>query len=82
MFHSFLSDDSKQDSTTTTTAHRKRLVEILKEHKVLMSTLGTIWGNTDGCAEQYRCVSTLYLMSVMSQFYSITIGKFIIAPGY
>ena len=28
-FHYFLSDDSKQD-TVTTTAHRKRLIEILK----------------------------------------------------
>ena len=35
VFHYFLSDDSKQDATTTT-AHRKRLIELLKEQKVLM----------------------------------------------
>ena len=30
VFHSFLSDDRKQDSDTTT-AHRKRLISLLKE---------------------------------------------------
>ena len=29
VFHSFLSDDNKQDATTTT-AHRNRLIELLK----------------------------------------------------
>ena len=52
------SDDSKQDSATTN-AHSKRLIELSKEQKVLTSTLGTIWENTDGCAEQYRCASAL-----------------------
>ena len=32
VFHSFLSDDIKQDSATTT-AHRKRLIELLKKQK-------------------------------------------------
>ena len=46
----FLSDDSKQDAATNT-AHRKRFIELLKEKKVLTSTLSTIWENTDGCAK-------------------------------
>ena len=58
MFHSFLSDDRKQYASTTT-AHGKRLIELLKEQKVLTSTLSTIWGNTDGCAEQYICASAI-----------------------
>ena len=37
---------------------------------------------TDGCAEQYRCASALYLMSVMSQCYSIIIDQGISAPGH
>ena len=44
--------------------------------------MGTIWGNTGGCAEQYRCASKLYLMSVMSQCYSILIDRGISAPGH
>ena len=39
-------------------------------------------GNTDGCAEQYICASVLYLMSVISQTYSIIIDRGISAPGH
>ena len=38
-------------------------------------------GNTDGCEEQYICASALYLMSFMSQFYSIIVYQGINAPG-
>ena len=38
--------------------------------------------NTDGCAEQYRYVSALYLMSFMSQTYSNIIGRGISTPGH
>ena len=83
MFHSFLSDDSKQD-TATNTAHSKHFIKILKEIKMLTSSLSKIWDNTDGeedgCAEQYRCASALYLMSVMSQYYSVIIYCGISSP--
>ena len=58
VFHSFLSDDSKQDAATTT-AHIKRLMSFLKNKHVLTTSLSTIWENTDGFAEQYRCASAL-----------------------
>ena len=61
VFHSFLLNDSKQDAATTT-AHSKCLIELLEEQKVLTSTLITLWGNTDGCAEQYVCASVLYII--------------------
>ena len=50
VFHSFLSDDSKQDAATTT-AHSKRLISLLKNKQVLTTSLSTIWENTDGCAD-------------------------------
>ena len=50
--------------------------------KILTTSLSTIWENTDGCAEQYRFTSALYLMSVMSQCYSILIDRGISAPGH
>ena len=80
MFHYFLSDDSKQDAATTT-AHSKRLISLLNNKQVLTTLLSTIWEHTDGCAEQYRFTSALYLMSVMSQTYSIIIDRGISAPG-
>ena len=81
LFHSFLSDDSKQDSDTTT-AHSKRLISLLKDKKVLKTPLSKIWGSTGGCAEQYICAYTLYLMSVISQCYYIIIHRVISAPGH
>ena len=51
-----------------------------KRKKSLTSSLSKIWGNNDGCAEQYRCASALYLMSVMSQCYSVLIDCIISAP--
>ena len=77
----FLSVDSKQDSASTT-AHSKRLISFLNNKQVLTKALSTIWENTDGCAEQYRCASALYLMSVMSQTYSIIIDRGISEPGH
>ena len=49
--------------------------------KELTSVLSTIREYTDCCAEQYRCASALYLMSVMSQCYSIVIDRGISAHG-
>ena len=46
-----------------------------------MSSLSTIWENTDGCAEQYRCASELYLVSVLSQLHSIIFNRGISATG-
>ena len=42
VFHSFLSDDSKQYAATTT-AHSKRLISLLKNKQVLTTSLSTIW---------------------------------------
>ena len=81
VIHYFFLDDSKQDSATTTT-HSKCLIELLKEQKKLTSTLSTIWENTYGCADQYRCASELYLMSVLSQRHSIIFDRGISAPGH
>ena len=49
---------------------------------MLTTSLSIIWENTDGCAEQYRRASALYLMSVMSQTYSIIFDRVISAPGH
>ena len=58
VFHSFLSDYSKQDADTNT-AHSKRLISLPKNKQVLTPSLSKIWENTDGCAEQYRRASAL-----------------------
>ena len=75
-----MSYDSKQDAATKN-AHSKRFIEMLKEQKVLTSTLSKIWENTDGCAEQYKCASALYHNSVLYQCYSVIIDQGISARG-
>ena len=79
MFHSFLLYYRKQDAATNN-AHRNSLIELLK--KKLMSTLSTIWENTDGCVDQYIFATALYLMSVLSQRHPIIFDRSISAPGH
>ena len=81
VFHYFLSDNSKQDAATTT-AHIKLFISLINIKKVLTTSLSTIWENNYDCYEQYRCASTIYLMSVISQCYSIIIDQGISAPGH
>ena len=58
------------------------MISFLNNKQVFTTPLSTIWENTDGCAEQYRCTSALYLMPVMSQTYSIIIDRVISEPGH
>ena len=51
VFHSFLSDNIKQDAATNT-AHINCLISFLKEKKLMRTSLSTIWEKTDGCDEQ------------------------------
>ena len=42
----------------------------------------TIWENTDGCAYQYRCATTLYLLSMLAHAYNIIINCGVGEPGH
>ena len=42
VFHSFFSDDSKQD-VATTIAHSKIIIELLNQRKIMSAMLSTIW---------------------------------------
>ena len=73
--------DRKQDDATTI-AHSKHIIELLKQHNILSSELSTLWENTDGCAEHYRCDTAFYLMSILSQAFSVIIDRGISAPRH
>ena len=81
VFHSFFSGDSKQDATTTI-AHIKYIIELLKQRNIMSNMLITTWERMDGCDEQYRCSTELYRMSIMSQAFSVIINRSISAPGH
>ena len=48
----------------------------------LVYGLFTIWYDTDGCAKQYRCNLDIYLMTVLSSLYGITMDHIINVPVY
>ena len=73
-FFSHLSDESRQDAATTN-AHMMQLIEILLDHEVFKRFISWLWETTDGCAKQYRCVTTLYLLSTLSQKNNIVIDQ-------
>ena len=60
----------------------KHIIELLKQRNILSSELSTLWENTDGCAEHYRCATALHLMSMLSQSFSVIIDRGISAPGH
>ena len=77
----FLKYDDRKQYSATTTAHRKRLIVMLKENKALTASLITIRGKTDGFNEKYIWASAIYLMSVMSQCYLVILDRGVSAPG-
>ena len=74
-------NDSKQDATTTI-AHIKYIIELLKQRNIMSNILITTWERMDGCDEQYRCSTELYRMPIMSQAFSVIINRSISAPGH
>ena len=75
------SDDSKQDSDTTI-EHIKCIIELFKQHNLMSNMLIKIWENTDGCAEHYKCSTSLQLMSMLSHEFYVIIDHSISAPGH
>ena len=47
-----------------------------------MSGMSTVWEDTDGCANKYRCDLSIYLPTVLSSSYGNIIDRAINAPGH
>ena len=41
-----------------------------------------MWNQTDGCAKQYRCSISYYLMSYLSTSYQIVLDRDVDTPGH
>ena len=79
-FHSHLSDDSIQDSSTTH-AHMTSMLNELKKGNKLKPKC-TIWESTYGCCKQYRCGASLYFLSLLSSNFNIIIDRMIGTPEH
>ena len=80
-FIPFFSGDRKQ-YTATTAEHSKHNIELFQNITVLFADMSTIWGNTDGCAEQYRCATALYLLSMLAHAYNTITDRGGGSPGH
>ena len=47
-----------------------------------MTGTSTVWEDTDGCANQYKCDFGIYLMNLLSSLYGIITDLSINAPGH
>ena len=56
VFHSFLTDDIKQDDWDTF-AQTKCIIYLLKESKIIFEDISTILENAYSCAEKYICAT-------------------------
>jgi hypothetical protein len=58
------------------------LLNRLSETGELKARRTTILDHSDGCSKQYRCGTALYLLSVISSQYGVTVDRMIGAPGH
>ena len=56
--------------------------ELLKNITVLFANMITICESMNGCAEQYRCATLLYLLSILAHEYNIIIDCGVGSPGH
>ena len=47
-----------------------------------MSNMSTVWKYTDGCAKEYMCALSIYLMTVLSSLSDIMIDCAINSPRH
>jgi hypothetical protein len=68
-------------NAATTYFHMEVLISYLKNQSVLRES-GYVFVNTDGCAKQCRCATSLHLLSMLSIKHNITINRAVAAPGH
>ena len=72
--------DSNLQNDATTTAHLYTLLASMFEKKKMIRA-GTMWYQYYGCADQYMCSITYYLMPFLSASYQIVLDRAVDTPG-
>ena len=67
-FNSYISDDNGQDACDS---HAHMIHFLKKKSGLLVSSMSTVWLETNGCAKQYMLYLATYLMTVISSLYGI-----------
>ena len=77
-YHSFFSDDLKQDAVTTHSNMEKLFKAAIGDTKKGLTCLD----NTDGCTKQYRRTTALFMLTMLATSLGIIIDRAIGAPGH
>jgi hypothetical protein len=80
-FHSHLSDDCKQNAATSF-ENMKNVLHDLRERGVLRENVTVVYDNTDGCCSQYRCATSVFLLTLLSSMFKVCIDRLVHAPGH
>jgi hypothetical protein len=80
-FHSHLSDDCKQNAATSF-ENMRNVLQGLKERGLLHENVSAVYDNTDGCCSQYRCATGVFLLTLLSSMFKISIDRQVHAPGH
>ena len=80
-FCSYISDENEQDACYSH-ANMFHLLKIFLESGILVSGMSPVWEDTDGCAKQYRCALSKYLMTMLSSSYAVIMDCAINAPSH
>jgi hypothetical protein len=80
-FHSHLSDDCKQNAATSY-ENMKNVLQDLRERGVLHENVSVVYDNTDGCCSQYRCATSVFLLTILSSMFKVCIDRLVHAPGH
>ena len=75
------SDDADQHASTSF-ENAKRNFNVLKEEEMLVSGKTTIYDHSDGCRAQCKSATSIYLLTLLSILYNVTIDKMIHAPSH
>ena len=65
-------DDISQDDSATADDTNK-LFQWLHDKNFINTTASTIWEDTYGCADQYICATSFYLISILPHGFQIVI---------
>ena len=81
-FHSYMSDESTQNSATVYCHMTKLCNTLVNDHKLLKRGTGRLLCSTDGAAKQYKSSTSIYYMTLLATTFEIVVDRAIAAPGH
>ena len=81
-FHSYMSDESTQNSATVYCHMTKLCNTLVNDLKLLTRGTGRLLTGTDGAAKQYKSSTSIYFMTLLATTFEIVVDRAIACPGH